>query len=167
MKKVYVLTVIILLFIPVSIKILQMSYLINDIPIFCSSYTQMNKILKKQIDTLNVVSKYLSEINNDIRWENNEPDIITYYNNNNKGGIDSKKEKIDNDIFVAIKRLDNTGFVCILKEKNYILFIRESSLDSSYGLIYCKEKPIVDYNGKVDIVKLSENNWYYYTRIAE
>lgn len=169
MKKRYIIIILsIALIILYLIKIYQISPLLGSNNIFMYSYKQISGIKKEQENALESVCEYLSNVDNDVRWGDINPDILTYYCDNGKGGYDSYKVSLnDTTISTHIQDLDNSGVIFILKESNYIQFVVWTSLDSSCGLIYCEENPIIDYNGKTTTNKLSEDNWYYYTQMAD
>lgn len=149
------------------IRIYRISPILGSDGIFMYSQGKVEKFQREQKNRLEYVCEYLSSIDSGVRWEDINPNILTFYNNNNNGGFTSYKVTIDGGVSTSIQELDENGLICILKESNCIQFVLWESLDSSCGLIYCNEEPIVNYNGKINIIPLSENNWYYYTRVAD
>lgn len=62
------------------------------------------------------------------------------------------------------------NYKCIIKENDYIMFVKWSSLDSSCGIVYCREPQNMNNmfnNGEKDIIKLSKPNWYYFKHIGD
>lgn len=147
------------------IEIYRISPLLGSDGVFMYSQEKIEKFQREQKNKLEYICEYISNIDNDIRWENINPDVLTCYYDSN-GAIDLYEISIDDDMSRTIQDLDENGLVFILKENNYIQFVFWTSLDSSCGLIYCDEQPIMHYNDKINIVPLSDNNWYYYNHIA-
>lgn len=169
MKKRYIIAILSITVIILSlITLYRISPLLGSDTIFMYSEKKIVKIQKEQQNTLEYVCEYLSNIDNDVRWEDINPDVLTYYYNNDEGGYGSYKVPLnDTSISKFMQNLDRSGVIFILKESNYIQFVAWTSLDSSCGLIYCEENPIINYNGKTTINKLSEGNWYYYAQKAD
>ncbi|MDP4118428.1 MAG: hypothetical protein Q8873_04470 [Bacillota bacterium] len=82
----------------------------------------------------------------------------------------SGKEKItDKELLDNINKLYKSKFKYIIKEYNYIMFVRWSILDESCGIVYSinGNEPAINVieGGTVTIKKLSANRWYYYKNI--
>lgn len=166
LRKYILITLIIFATVVCMIGIYRITPLLGSDGIFMYSQGKVERFQREQKNRLEYVCKYLSSFDCGVRWEDINPNILIFYDNIN-GGFASYKVTMDSDISTSIQELGKNGLIRILKESNCIQFVLWESLDDSCGLMYCNEEPIVNYNGKTHIIPLSENNWYYYTHVAD
>lgn len=163
---------IILFLIVITITILficKVAPLLGSDGVFMPSTTKIEHLLKTNCDQLSYVSKYMLELQYSfVRWDATERDKLTYYYEQNNGGIGKGVVEIDDPMLSEnMNKLQNAKFEHIIKENNYIMFVKWSSLDSSCGLVYCQDdRPNMNGNGEISIKELGLNHWYYYKFMA-
>lgn len=128
-----------------------------------------NRFFIKQVENLEVVNNYFTDIDyRIIKWDARDPNVLEYAYDNTKGGIDAFNCKIDDyKLLSALKQLSENDIKSIEKNGNYLTFAMTEYLDSGYGLVYCKEYPIIKYNGETNITQIDESGWYYYIQVAD
>lgn len=159
---------IIIIFVLICILLIcKVKPLLGSSSLFMPSSKEIENILKQEKNDFILAKDYFLNIQNEARWETISPNTITYYCENNKGGIEKLDTAIENkDLLQTIQILKDNHVEVILKRNNYVEFSLWSSLDSSCGLLYCNTEPIIDENGQTNLTELSLEHWYYYKHIA-
>ena len=124
------------------------------------------KVLNENIIDLTNICDYLKSFDCDVRWDIYYTYNMKCYYKNGNSYVSEKKTVEDRNIINSLDHLSQKKFKNILKESNYILFVKNSSLNSSYGLIFSTngEKPEIDENenGTTEIKNLPYKDWYMY-----
>lgn len=152
----------------ISIAMCFSIYIVCHI-LYEKSFFHANRVFMKQIENFEMVRDYFAGTDyRIIRWDDSKSDILEYAYDNTKGGINSFNCKLeDSNLLSALKQLSKNGIKSIIKNGNYVTFEMTEYLDSGYGLVYCKEYPVIKYNGEVNIKQIDGNDWYYYAQVAD
>lgn len=167
MKKftILILTIIVVL---MSLIYYKVAPLLGTESIFINGKKYVETVLNINYEELMYLSNYMMDIEYDsVRWDSIDRDRFTFYYEDS-GNIFTEIFIVNDNRFLStIDHIEKGDLLHILKESNYIMFVISSSLNSSYGLVYCEQYPKVQYNGELYIKQLKKNNWYYYESISD
>ena len=135
--------------------------------IFMPSVKIMENVLKNNTESLSYASNYMINLqNSDVRWDGDQFNVLSIYHVDNN--ISDTTKIIDPILKKALRKLYNEKLNPIIKENNYILFVRWTSLNSSCGILYCpKGKPQITESGNTKITKSAQQYWYLYKNISD
>ena len=147
-----ILTIVVALMSLIHLVYYKMAPLLGMESIFINSKKHVEMILDINYEKFIYLSNYIMDIESDsIRWDSIDRDNFTFYYEDS-GNVFDETFSIDDDSFVTnIDNIEKGDLLHTLKEGNYIMFVMSSSLNSSYGLVYCEQYPDIKYNGEVHI----------------
>lgn len=168
-KRIGIVLAIIILIIVVLIAWItfKISLLMGSDGIFMPTVAKVEDTLKNNLEDLLFVKEYMLNLNYDyVEWRAIDFSELAYYEKQNSSLVGIK---IDNpELLSSLQKLQNTKIMHVIKENNYVLFVKWMSLDASCGLLYCSDKsPIITESGNTEIKKLSSEYWYYYRHVAD
>lgn len=129
----------------------------------------MDDLLQTDMELFIIVSDYLV----DLRLEHGRDWLRVINHNHDRRSFDGMIflgahygwQSIDDDISKAIQELFNKGFYAIQVRESYVGFLKWSTLDNGWGILYllCSGEVAEDSSFEVVLLEaLSVDNWYYY-----